>query len=401
MNYDLELNPDVLNIPYADRKKILDATHARKGLADLSSGNPNVPMPPYIRERLRENLEAGYAPYTDYYGLPALKERIAQYLEEQCGVAVDPDSELLVTLGVQQALYLVLRTLLRRGDEVLIPSPHYANYYLDTVASGGQPVLVPLDEKAGFLPDIDLLEQAITPRTRALMFSNPNNPLGVTWSRPTLEKLADLARSHDLYVLVDEVYRDFRPQRLTSIGALPGMKQRTFIFNGFSKAYFMMGLRIGYVAGPAEIIDHVKQLHYVAALCPSYLGQIAALAAFDCPRDQVEPIYDEFSRCLKLLYDRVTRVPGVSCVAPDSGLYIFPDVSCCGMNALALALDLIKEAGVVTLPGTEFGPEGEGHLRLSVCAGREQVEIGAERLEKRLTELCSRGATRPASPNEA
>lgn len=388
MNNDIRINPDVRNIPYADRKKILDATRAREGLADLSSGNPNVPMPPYIREQLKRDLELGYAPYTDYYGMPKLRAKIAAYLLDQCAIVADPDSEILVTQGVQQALYLVLRTILCRGDEVLILSPHYGNYYLDTVASGGRPVLVSLSEKAGFVPDINRLEEAITPRTRAVIFSNPNNPLGVTWSKPTLERLAELAQSHDLCVLVDEVYRDFHPQQPMSIAALPGMKQRTFTFNGFSKAYFMMGLRIGYVTGPARAINHVKQLHYVAALCPSYLGQVAALAALDCPRDQVDPIYTEFKRCLDLLYHRVTRVPGVSCVEPHCGFYIFPNVSCCGLGSLDLALDLIKEAGVIVLPGTEFGPAGEGYLRLSVCAGREQVEIGVERLERRLTELC-------------
>jgi aminotransferase len=386
---EFRINPVVENLPYPDRRKIIDATRGRKGLADLSSGNPSVPMPPYVRARLRRELDSGYAPYTDYFGIPSLRERIAAYLGEECGMVVNPDREILVTHGVQQALYLVLRTILHRGDEVLIPSPHYANYDLDPVASGGRAVLVPLAEEAGFIPDADQLEQAITPRTRAILFSNPNNPLGVTWSEPTLGTLAGVAQRHNLYVLVDEVYRDYHPRRLSSIAALPGMRRRTFVFNGFSKSYFMMGLRIGYVAGPAEIIDHIKQLSYIVALCPSYVGQMAALAAFDCPRSQVELMYDEFNSCLDLLYSRVTRVPGVACVEPDCGLYIFPNVSCCGLTSLELALDLIREAGVITLPGTEFGPAGEGHLRLSVCAGREQVEIGADRLEKRLAELCS------------
>ncbi len=389
MTDQLQINPDVESIPYADRKKILDATRDRTDLADLSSGNPDVSMPPYVQARLKEAVESGYAPYTDYYGIPQLRSRIAEYLQETCAITVDPDSEILVTQGVQQALYLVLRTILRRGDEVLIPSPHYANYDLDPVASGGRPVLVPLEEEDGFTPDPDRLDQAITPRTRAILFSNPNNPLGVTWTRPTLEVVADLARRHDLYVLVDEVYRDFHPERLTSIAALPGMRERTFVFNGFSKSHFMMGLRTGYVAGPAPIIDHVKQLSYVVVLCPSYLGQIAALAAFDCPRSQVEPVYAEFHSCLELLYNSVTHLPGVSCVRPDCGLYLFPNVSFSGMTSLELSLDLIREAGVITLPGTEFGPAGAGHLRLSVCAGREQVELGIQRLEERLTELCA------------
>jgi len=382
-----QINPDVASIPYADRKKILDATRGKTNLADLSSGNPDVPMPPYIRARLRDEVESGYAPYTHYYGIPELRTRIAQYLGDTCDLDVVPESELLVTQGVQQALYLVLRTILCRGDEVLIPSPHYANYDLDPVASGGCPVLVPLDEEDDFVPDPDRLDQAVTTRTRAILFSNPNNPLGVTWSRRTLEMIADLARRRDLYVLVDEVYRDFHPERLTSIAGLPDMKERTFVFNGFSKSYFMMGLRTGYVAGPAQVIEHVKQLSYVVALCPSYLGQMAALAAFDCPRSQIEPVYAEFHRSLELLYDRVSRLPGVRCVQPDCGLYIFPNVSCTGMTSLELSLDLAREAGVVTLPGTEFGPAGEGHLRLSVCAGREQVELGVQRLEERLTAL--------------
>lgn len=377
------LNPANGDMLPSTRLTIINATRGRTDLADLSSGNPNSPMPAYIRERLRADLESGYALYTDYFGLPQLRAKISQYLETECGIGVDPDSEVLVTHGVQEALYIITQTLLSPGDEVLIPSPHYGNYAIDSVLCGAKPVLVPLREENGFQPDIKELEAGITPRTKALVFSNPNNPLGVLWSREVLEQIAGLAQRHDLTVLVDEVYRDyFRAHQPASMAALPGMKERTFTFNGFSKAYMMMGLRIGYVAGPAEPMAVVKRLHHAIAICPSSLGQVAALAAFETPPEQVENIQREFSSLLEMLYQGVVALPRVSCVKPRAGFYMFPNFQRLGHSSLDLSLRLIERAGVVTMPGIEFGPAGDGHLRLSVAAGREHVEKGIARLTR-------------------
>lgn len=258
-----------------------------------------------------------------------------------------------------------------------MPSPHYGEYYMNTIACGGQPVLVPLDEGGRFIPDIDRLEKAITRKTRALVFSNPNNPLGVVWPRGILEGIARLAERHNLIVLVDEVYHKFTyVEQPPSIGALAGMQERTFTFGGFSKAHMMMGMRMGYVVGPAELISSIKNLHYCVVLCPSYLGQVAALAALDCPKEQLEPMYREFGERLEILYRGVAAIPGVTCVRPRGGFYIFPNMSRFGMTSMELALTLIEKTKVVTLPGTEFGPYGEGYLRLSTCVNREQIEMG-------------------------
>jgi len=379
----IQIHPDILNIPYGDRKRIIDACRGKEGLANLASGCPDMPVPAFIMERIRAGLDSGYAPYTNYYGLPELREKLSQYLEAECDVEADPEKELLITHGVQEGLYIVMRAILHPGDEVLMPSPHYAEYYLNAIACGGKPVLVPLDEESGFVPDLDRLEKAITRKTRAVVFSNPNNPLGVVWSREVLEGIANLAKAHNLIVVVDEIYREFTyTEQPPSIGALPGMKERTFTLGGFSKAYMMMGLRMGYVVGPAEAMFSIKNLHYCVVLCPSYVGQIAALAALDCPREQLEPMYREFGDRLEMLYRGVMAIPGVSCVRPQGSFYIFPNMSCFGMSSMELALTLIEKAGVVTLPGTEFGPYAEGYLRLAVCAKREQVEMGIARLTK-------------------
>ncbi len=184
-------------------------------------------------------------------------------------------------------------------------------------------------------------------------------------------------------MLVDEIYRDFTyTARPFSIAALPGVGGRTFMLGGFSKAYMMMGLRIGYVVGPPEAMFHVKNLHYCVALCPSSLGQLAAQAALECPKDQLEPIYQEFRDRIEMLYQGISAIPGVSCVEPQGGFYLFPNVTRFGQNSMELAIRLIEEAGVVTLPGTEFGPHGEGYLRLSVCAKREGLERGIARLRE-------------------
>lgn len=379
----IRINPAVAAIPYGDRKKLKELVDGRKGLVDLMSGNPCTPMPPFIRDRLKQSLDSGLMRYSDYWGLGELRRRLSAWLQAECGIEVDPEEELIMTHGVQEALYVVFRTILKAGDEVLIPSPHYASYLLDTVACGAEPVFVPLAEEDGFVPDIRRLKSLITPRTRLVVYSNPNNPLGVVWPEETIQALAETAREHDLLVVADEIYRDFAvPTPPRSIASLPGMKERTFTCSGFSKSYFMMGLRMGYVAGPAEAIFHLKQLHYVITLCPSVPGQVAALAALECPREQLEPLHREYRDLLELLHRGVAALPGVSCVPPGGSFYVFPNLRRYGRSSMELALELIERAGVMTLPGTEFGALGEGYLRLSVVAGRAEVEEGVRRLTR-------------------
>jgi aminotransferase len=376
------INPDVANIPQSKREAILAATQRKKNLANLASGNPDMPMPKTIVDRLTAYLSSGLVRYTDYYGFPELRQRLAQVLQSQWQITTDPNTELIVTCGVQEGLYVVMRAILQPGDEVLIPSPHYGTYFQNTVACGAKPVLVPLDEADGFIPDVDRLVRAVTPQSRAIVFCNPSNPLGVVWPRDTLEALADLARKHNLLVLVDEIYRDYiYTTPPPSIAALPGMKTQTFTFGGFSKSYLMMGLRIGFVAGPAHLMSAVKKLHYCVAMCPSVVGQVAAMAAIDCPAEELKPIVAEFREKLKILYEGVAALPRVSCVPPGGSFYIFPNFKSYSSNSMTLALKLIEEADVSTLPGTEFGELGEGYLRLSVCARRPEVEEGLKRLQ--------------------
>ncbi len=378
----MRVNPEVAAIPYGDRKRVKAVAEARADLVDLMSGNPDMEMPPCIRERIKARVDSGPMRYTGYWGSRELRQRLSARLASGCGIEADPEEEILITHGVQEALYALMRTVLRRGDQVLIPSPHYASYLLDAVACGAEPVFIPLREEEAFIPRIEDLERAITARTRLLVFSNPNNPLGVTWPEETIESIAHLARTRDLLVAVDEIYRDFaEPEPPLSIASLPGMKERTFTLQGFSKSYFMMGMRIGYVVGPRELIRHVKQLHYVLVLCPSTLGEAAALAALECPPEQIEPLRREFREKLRLLYEGLRSLPGVSCVAPNGTFYLFPNMRCFGLSSLELSLRLIEEVGVATLPGTEFGAAGEGYLRLSVVAGRKRVAEGLRRLK--------------------
>lgn len=375
-------NPWVAAIPMSQRVAVLEAMRGRGDLANLASGNPDMPMPEPVRAAVHRLAEDGYARYCDYDGIPELRAGIAAMLESAWGLAVDPDASLLVTSGVQQGLYTVMRTLLRPGDEVIIPSPHYGTYFQNTVACGATPVTVPLDASEGYRPDFDRLAAAVSPKSRAIVFCNPNNPLGVVWPREILEQTADFAKTRDLVVLVDEIYRDYTYGLAPfSIGALPGMARRTFTFGGFSKSHLMMGLRIGFVAGPPALMTLVKKLHYCVALCPGILAQKAALAALACLPADLAPVRDHYRTQLERLYMRVSALPGVTCVPPRGGFYIFPDFSRHTGDAMAFAVRLIEEAGVVTLPGTEFGQQGQSHLRLSVCAAAAEVETGIARLE--------------------
>jgi len=379
---NFKINPDIVKIPLSKREAILAAMKGKTNLANLAAGNPDMPMPKTIVDRMTAYISSGYAPYSDYYGFPELRQKLSQMLQSQWQITADPDTDLFITCGVQEGLYVIMRTILQPGDEVLIPSPHYGTYFQNTVACGAKPVLVPLDEADGFVPDMERLAQAVTPQTRALVFCNPSNPLGIVWPQATIEALADFALKHALLVLVDEIYHDYiftTPP--PSIAALPGMKTHTFTFGGFSKSYLMMGLRIGFVVGPVELMSAVKKLHYCVALCPSVIGQIAAMAAFDCTAEELQPIITEFQEKLEMLYKGVAALPGVSCVRPGGSFFIFPNFKNYGSDSMSLALRLIEEAGVITLPGTEFGELGEGYLRLSVCAKREEVEEGLKRLQ--------------------
>jgi aspartate/methionine/tyrosine aminotransferase len=376
------LNPNVVAIPASKREAIWTAMKGKDGLANLASGNPEWAMPPSVVSRIQTYLQAGYARYTGYYGFDELRDGIAAKMKSDWSVTVHPRDELIVTNGVQEGLYVVMGTILQPEDEVIIPSPHYGTYYQNTLACGAKPVLVPLKESEGFLPDAEKIAAAVTPKSRAIVFCNPNNPLGVVWPRETLEALAQVALEHDLLVLVDEIYRDFADTPPVSIAALPEMRSRTFSFGGFSKSHVMMGLRIGFVTGPAALMDQVKKMHYCVALCPPVLGQVAAQAALECTEEELVAVRDHYKAKLAFLYKSVARFPGVSCVAPGGGFYVFPNFTAIEADSMALAVQLIEEAGVVTLPGTEFGDLGQGYLRLSVCAAEADVDEGVHRLEK-------------------
>jgi aspartate/methionine/tyrosine aminotransferase len=360
------INPDVAAIPMSQREAIWKAMEGRNDLANLASGNPDMIMPESVRQAIQNHAAEGYARYTDYYGFKLLREGIGDMLERDWSLAIDSEDGVIVTCGVQEGLYIVMRSILKPGDEVIIPSPHYGTYYQNTVVCGARSVLVPLEESDGFV-----------------VFCNPSNPLGVVWSHQTLKFLADFAQTHDLFVLVDEIYRDytFNGEPL-SIGSLPGMEQRTFTFGGFSKSHLMMGLRIGFVAGPPALMHAIKKLHYCVVLCPSVTSQTAALAALNCTEAELAPIRSHFAAQLESLYRRVEALPGVSCVAPGGSFYVFPNFSRYGSDAMAFAIRLIEETGVVTLPGTEFGELGQGYLRLSVCATEAEVSEGIQRLEE-------------------
>ncbi len=235
---------------------------------------------------------------------------------------------------------------------------------------------------------MERMERAITSKTRAIVISNPNNPLGVVWDREVLQSIADLAQAHKLMVLVDEIYHDFTfSGKPVSIGSLPGMKEHTFTFGGFSKAFMMMGMRIGYVVGPASALSDIKRLNYCVILGCNYPGQMAAIAALDCPKEQLELMHKDFDDRMEMMYSRVAALPKVTCVRPQGGFYMFPNFKAYGMSSMDLALRLIEEAGVSCLPGTEFGEYGEGYFRFADCAAPENLEKGLDRLEKWTSEF--------------
>ncbi|MBT4525070.1 MAG: pyridoxal phosphate-dependent aminotransferase [Deltaproteobacteria bacterium] len=386
MTLNIQTVPEIENIPESKRVPILRACEGKEDLANLAAGNPDMEMPDFITERLKEHIKTGLMPYTHYYGLPKLRTALSQNLEDEWRIKANPETELLITIGVSEALYLIMRTILHPGDEILLPSPHYGSYYQNCIACGAKPVLVPLDEQNNFDPDFDLTEKAITPKTKALLFCNPNNPLGTVWSKEILEKLAEFALRHDLIILMDEIYREFTfYDEPFSIGSIPEMRDRTFTLGGFSKSYMMMGLRTGFVTGPAAVMEAVKKLHYCITFCCPISGQIGALAALECPTEEMARIKADFKNRIEVLYQAVISISGVTCAQPKGAFYIFPNFSAFGKSAMDLAIDMIEKANVIALPGTEFGELGESHLRLSVCARPDRIKLGISRLQEYAT----------------
>ncbi|MCL2336576.1 MAG: aminotransferase class I/II-fold pyridoxal phosphate-dependent enzyme [Firmicutes bacterium] len=381
-DWSQRINPTVQAMPPSGIRRFFDLVAETKGVISLGIGEPDFVTPWHIREACIYSLEKGYTMYTSNSGLLELREAIAADLENSYAVRYDPRTQLLITVGVSEALDLCLRALLLPGDEVLIPEPSYVSYGPCTSMAGGVPVFMPTGMDEGFRISADLVERSITPRTKMLLLCYPNNPTGAVMDRAELEKIAEVAVAHDLIVISDEIYgRLTYTGRHTCVASLPGMQERTLLLNGFSKAYAMTGWRVGYAAGNSDFIAAMTKIHQYSMLCAPTMGQMAALEALKSGQPAMRQMIENYNRRRSVVV-HAFRDMGLPCFEPGGAFYAFPQVSVAGLSSEEFAEQLLKEEQVALVPGNAFGPSGEGFARVSYATSLEDLSEAFRRMTR-------------------
>lgn len=358
-----------------------------QGVISLGVGEPDFVTPWHIREAAIYALEKGKTYYTSNLGLMELRQAISRYVGRHFHVAYRPEDQVLVTVGVSEALDLACRALINPGDKVLYHQPCYVSYHPSVALAHGQAVAVPTYARDNFALTADALAEAWTPGCKLLMLNLPCNPTGGTCDRAQLERIAAFCREKDLLVLTDEIYSELTfDGEHTSIAALPGMAERTIFLHGFSKAFAMTGWRIGYACGPTELIDAMMKVHQYTMLCASIIAQEAALEALARGQDGMERMREQYHRRRDLVVRRFNEI-GLRCHSPRGSFYAFPDVSGTGLGEKEFSVGLLQKEKVAVVPGTAFGPNGRGHVRACFATSYEQLIEACDRMERHVQGL--------------
>lgn len=380
------------SLPFSEIRAVMEKAtkmqQAGKNVIHLEIGRPDFDTPEKIKEAAYESLKAGHVFYTSNYGIPALRKEIAKWETEHHGVQYDAD-EVLVTVGVGEATYASMAAFLEDGDEVLVPNPVWLNYIHVPSSLGAVPVTYNLKEENNYQIDMEELESKITDKTKMIVIVNPSNPTGGVLSRETLEKLSQLAIKNDLLVVADEIYSQlvYDDTKHVSIASLPGMKERTITLGGFSKAYSMTGWRLGYMCAPRGIIAACVRVHQYTITCASSFVQEAAVTALRDCADDVEAMRQEYQRRKDYAVKALNEINGISCNDPQGAFYIFVNVKSLGMSSMEVAEYFLEEAKVAMVPGSAFGSEGEGYLRLSYACSYEDLQEAIRRIKDAVEKL--------------
>lgn len=363
-------------------RRMLELSAGMKNVIHLEQGEPDFTTPEHIVEAAVEAARKGFTHYTETDGTLELRQAIAEKFERENNVDVDPQTEVTVTSGSQEAMLIAALGFLNRGDEALILDPYYPAYFEDIMLAEAKPVTVPLNERKNYKVEMEDLERKITKKTKMIWMCNPSNPTGHVFSRQDLETIAEVAKKHNMIVFIDEIYEKivYDGAQYISMASLPDMQDRTITVNGFSKAYAMTGWRIGYVVAGEKHSAILRKLHYYAVLCPNAISQKAAIAALTGPQDCVQEMVAEFDRRRKLVLHELEKIKPLSYTVPKGAFYVFPNFSDYEKSDEALASRLLTKTGVVTAPGSGFGKAGEGRLRISYSVSYEQVREGMERI---------------------
>ena len=388
IDYSKLLNSTVKQIKPSGIRKFFDIANEMEDVISLSVGEPDFHTPWHIREAGIETLEKGRTRYTPNRGFIHLRESIANFLFRHYGVQYEPATDILVTVGGSEAIDLCIRSLINPGDEVLIPEPSFVCYVPITQMAGGVPVIVETKPDNGFRLTAESLEEKITEKTKLLVLPYPNNPTGAVMRREDLEPIAKVVERHGLLVLSDEIYASltYGEARHVSFASLPGMKERTVLVNGFSKSHSMTGWRLGYAAGPTEIMAVMTKLHQFAIMSAPTTSQYAAIEATDNGDEDIEYMRGQYDMRRRLIVDGLNKM-GLPCFEPEGAFYVFPSIQSTGLSSEEFCEKLIYSKGVAVVPGNAFGACGEGFVRISYSYSIKHITEALERMKEFLTEL--------------
>lgn len=369
-------------VPPSGIRRFFDIAATMDDVVSLGIGEPDFNAPPAASNAGGKALNTGDVHYTSNSGTIELRRAISDLTERLYGMHYDPKTEILVTVGVSEALYLALAAILDPGDEVIVPEPCFVSYASGVTLAGGQPVSVPTYVSERFQVTAETLRAAITPRTKALLIGYPNNPTGAVLGRQRMAEIAALAEEHDLLVISDEIYdRLVYGVEHTCFSSLPGMRQRTIVLQGMSKAYAMTGFRVGYALTTPPLLAAMRKIHQYLIMSAPTVGQLAAVGAITGAQDAVEKMVAEYDRRRKLIVNGLNEI-GLDCFEPQGAFYAFPSISVTGMDDETFAETLLQEERVAVVPGSAFGASGQGFVRCSYATAYEKIEEALERMAR-------------------
>ena len=381
------------HIPFSSLCAFFDAAEARQragqDIINMVMGRPDFLPAPHINEAVKKAVDDGQVHYTSNYGLLELRQEVARKLKGENGLDYAPETEIIITAGVSEALHLSMAALLNPGDEALIPAPAFLSYGSCVHMASGVPVFVPTEQAKGFQPEPDVLERHITPKTKLLIMPFPNNPTGAVMEREDLEAIAEVLRGTNIMVLSDEIYAElnYGLQNHVSIATLPGMAERTVVVNGFSKTYAMTGWRLGYACGPAPIIKIMTKIHQSAIMSAPTTSQYAAITALKDCDGEIERMRNEYNMRRRLVVKSFNDM-GLSCFEPRGAFYAFPCIKSSGMSSEEFCTKLLEQKHVAIIPGNAFGASGEGYARVSYAYSVEHLMEAIRRIREFLNENC-------------
>lgn len=372
----------VKDIPPSGIRKFFDLVAGTPGVISLGVGEPDFVTPWHVREACNHSLSQGYTMYTSNKGLPELRNELRKFINKEYSLDYCPENQILITVGASEGVDLAVRAITNPGDEILVCEPSYVSYKPCVTLAVGTPVPIQTEEKYAFKLQPHQLMEAVTPRTKAIIFCYPNNPTGGIMDKQDLEAITDIIIENDLLVISDEIYSKLTYGKLhVSIATLPGMKERTIVLNGFSKAQAMTGWRIGYAFGPEPLIGAMVKIHQYTMLCAPIMGQKAAIESLKNGNEHINQMYHEYDKRRRLVYNSFKDM-GVDTFEPEGAFYIFPNITKTGLTSEEFAEKLLSEEQVAVVPGTAFGLGGEGHIRCSYASSVANLVEAMKRIER-------------------